>query len=163
LGNAPSRKNFIESRSESGWVRGGEIAPKLPECHQFPLPGQPGWRMIRGDKGVSMRTILLAAVCLASLGTPAAMAQGFQVELSAKDPKFKSPACVSMREKVKTYKNGLFDQSPGTYIVAGVAPGGTLGFLALQNRKDDMFRRDIEQACLSNPPDRSYLDKPVGR
>jgi hypothetical protein len=105
----------------------------------------------------------LAAACIAALGIPAAMAEGFKVELSPKDPKFNSPECQRMRQQAKVYKNGLFDQSPGTYIIAAVAPGGGIGFLALQNRKDDLFRRDIEQACMTHPPDRSYLDKPVGR
>jgi hypothetical protein len=119
--------------------------------------------MIRADMGGTMRRILLAAVCAASLSSPAAMAQEFKVELSPKDPKYNSPACLGMREKAKNYKNALLDQSPGTYIFAGVMPGGTVGFLALQNRKDDLFRRDIEQVCMTNPPDRSYLDKPVGK
>lgn len=112
-----------------------------------------------------MRKILLmaAAACAASLSSPAAMAQNFQVQLSPKDPKYNSAACRSMRAKAQNYKNGLLDQSPGTYIIAGAMPGGTVGFLALQNRKDDIFRRNVEQACLTNPPDRSYLDKPVGR
>jgi hypothetical protein len=119
--------------------------------------------MMQGDTGGSMRRILLAAVCAAGLNSPAAMAQEFKVQLSPKDPKYNSPACRSMREKAKNHKNGLLDQSPATYIFAGVMPGGTVGFLALQNRKDELFRRDIEQACMINPPDRSYLDQPVGR
>jgi hypothetical protein len=110
-----------------------------------------------------MRRILLVAICAAGLSSPAAMAQEFKVQLSLKDPKYNSTACRSMREKAKNYKNGLLDQSPATYIFAGVMPGGTVGFLALQHRKDELFRRDIEQACMINPPDRSYLDKPVGR
>lgn len=118
---------------------------------------------MQGDTGGSMRRILLAAVCAAGLSSPAAVAQEFKVQLSPKDPKYNSPACRSMREKAKNYKNGLLDQSPATYIFAGVMPGGTVGFLALQNRKDELFRRDIEQACMINPPDRSYLDQPVGR
>jgi hypothetical protein len=109
-----------------------------------------------------MRRLFLAAAGIAALGIPAAMAE-FKVELSAKDPKFKSPECQRMRQQAAVYKNGLFDQSPGTYIIAAVAPGGSIGFLALQNRKDDLFRREVEQACMTNPPDRSYLDKPVGR
>lgn len=113
--------------------------------------------------GGSMRRILLVAVCAVSLSNPAAMAQEFKVQLSPKDPKYNSPTCLSMREKAKNYKNGLFDQSPETYVFAGAMPGGSVAFLALQHRKDEMFRRDIEQACLSNPPDRSYLDKPVGK
>jgi hypothetical protein len=113
--------------------------------------------------GNVMRKMLLAAVSIAALGIPAAMAQEFKVELSPKDPKFTSPECLSMRVKAKNYKNGLFDQSPGTYIFAAAAPGGTIGFLALQNRKDELFRQQIELACMTNPPDRSYLDKPVGK
>jgi hypothetical protein len=106
-----------------------------------------------------MRRTLLIAVFAAAFGT-AAVAEEFKVELSPKDPKFNSPACQTMRAKAKNYKNGLMDQSPGTYVFAAVAPGGTVGFLALQYRKDEMFRAQVEQACMSNPPDRSYLDKP---
>jgi hypothetical protein len=40
-----------------------------------------------------------------------------------------------------------------------VMPGGTVGFMALQYRKRELFKRDVEQACMTNPPDRSYLDK----
>jgi len=45
----------------------------------------------------------------------------------------------------------------------GMTTHPIMGFLALQNRKDDLFRRDIEQVCMTNPPDRSYLDKPAGK
>jgi hypothetical protein len=107
-----------------------------------------------------MRKTLLIAALATAVGVPAAMAQEFKIELSPKDPKFNSPECQTMRAKAKSYKNGLMDQSPGTYLFAAVAPGGTVGFLALQYRKDEMFRAQIEQACMSNPPDRSYLDKP---
>jgi len=107
-----------------------------------------------------MRKILLIAGFAAALGIPSAVAQEFTVELSPKDPKFNSPDCQTMRAKAKSYKNGLMDQSPGTYLFAAVAPGGTVGFLALQHRKDEMFRAQVEQACMTNPPDRSYLDKP---
>ena len=52
-----------------------------------------------------MRKIMLVAICAASLSSPAAIAQGFNVQLSPKDPKYNSPACRSMREKAKNYKN----------------------------------------------------------
>ena len=112
-----------------------------------------------------MRKILLMAATAAfaaSLSGHAAKAE-LIVQLSPKDPKYNSKACMSMREKLKNYKNGLFEQSPGTYIIAGVMPGGSVGFLALQAKKDDFMRRDVEVACMSHPPDRSYLDKPIGR
>jgi len=108
-----------------------------------------------------MRTAVVMAVFVAGLGCHAANAQfqqKFTVELAPNDPKYNSPGCRSMREKMKTYKNGLFEQSPGTYVIAGVMPGGTVGFLALQHKKDEFFRRDIERACMTNPPDRRYLD-----
>ena len=117
------------------------------------------------EREASLRKILLitaAAAFAASLGGHTAKAE-LQVQLSPKDPKYNSAACRSMREKLKNYKNGLFEQSPGTYIIAGVMPGGSVGFLALQAKKDDFVRRDVEQACMSKPPDRSYLDKTIGR
>jgi hypothetical protein len=111
-----------------------------------------------------MRKILVAAVFAAGLGLGSQAAQAqITVELSPKDPKFNSAACRGMREKAKNYKNGLLQQDTGTYVFAAVMPGGTIGFLALQNRKDDMFKRQVEQACMTNPPDRSYLDKPSAR
>lgn len=108
-------------------------------------------------------------VSMAAVATMVVIANGLpakaelQVQLSPKDPKYNSPACVSARAKLKNYKNGLFEQDPGTYIIAGVMPGGSVGFLALQAKKDDFVRRDVEQACLSNPPDRSYLDQTIGK
>jgi hypothetical protein len=111
-----------------------------------------------------MRKILGAAVFAAGLSLSGqAVKAEITVELSPKDPKFNSPECKSMREKAKNYKNSLFQQDAGTYVFAAVMPGGTVGFLALQKRKDDMFKRQVEQACLTNPPDRSYLDEPAGR
>lgn len=107
-------------------------------------------------------SIAAVAAVTAAFNGHAAKAE-LQVQLSPKDPKYKSAACVSMRAKLKNYKNGLFEQDPGTYIIAGVMPGGSVGFLALQAKKDDFVRRDVEQACMTNPPDRSYLDKPIGK
>jgi hypothetical protein len=104
----------------------------------------------------------LAVLGLAGWGSHVANAQflqqPFTVQLQPKDPKYNSTPCQVMRAKMKTYKNGMFEQSPGTYIIAGVMPGGSLGFFAIQQRKDDLFRRDIERACMTNPPDRRYLD-----
>jgi hypothetical protein len=126
----------------------------------FPLADDP-----RTAREAPLRKILLlaaGAVFAAGLGGHAAKAE-LQVQLSPKDPKYNSRACVNARVKLKNYKNGLFEQDAGTYIIAGVMPGGTVGFLALQARKDEYVRRDVEQACMSNPPDRSYLDKTIGR
>jgi len=107
-----------------------------------------------------MRKILLVAAFATTLGVPAAMAEDLaaQLSLSPKDPKYNSPACRGMRDKARNYNDGILQQSPGTYIFAAVVPGGTVGFLALQHRKRELFKARVEQACMTNPPDRSYLD-----
>ena len=107
-----------------------------------------------------MRKILLVAAFATSLGVPAAQAEDIskEIALSPKDPKYNSPACRSMREKARNYNDGIHQQSTATYIFAAVAPGGTVGFLALQHRKRELFKAQVEQACMKNPPDRSYLD-----
>lgn len=105
-----------------------------------------------------MRKILLVAACATILGGPAATAQQTTLQLSPKDPKYNSAACRNMREKAKNLKDGLLEQDAGTYIVAAVAPGGTLGFAALQYRKREMMNRQVELACMTNPPARPYLD-----
>jgi hypothetical protein len=103
-------------------------------------------------------TVALAAVGMLIVGGHVAMAQ-LKVELSASDPKYNSPACVSMRNEAANYKDGITQQSPGTYIIAAVMPGGTVGFMILQQRKYEMFLHRIEMACMSNPPNRKYLDE----
>ncbi|MEX0751952.1 MAG: hypothetical protein WD073_03385 [Xanthobacteraceae bacterium] len=110
-----------------------------------------------------MRKILLLAALTTSLGVPAAKAEDLtaQLSLSPKDPKYNSPACRSMREKARNYKGGILQQSPEAYVFAAVAPGGTVGFLALQHRKRELFKAKVEKACMTKPPDRSYLD-PAG-
>jgi hypothetical protein len=107
-----------------------------------------------------MRKILLVAVFATSLGVPVASAEDLtgQLSLSPNDPKYKSPACTSLRVQAKNYSDGIAQQSAGTYIIAAVAPGGTVGFMALQHRKRELFKARVEQACMTNPPDRSYLD-----
>lgn len=104
---------------------------------------------------------ILLVVAFASLGASAALAEDLtaQLSLSPADPNYNSPECRSMLEKARDYKDGLMQQSTGTYIIAAVAPGGTVGFMALQYRKRELFKRDVEQACMTNPPDRSYLDR----
>lgn len=106
-----------------------------------------------------MRKILMLAVFATSLGASAAKAEDIsaQISLLPTDPKYNSPECVSMRTQAKNF-DGILEQSPGVYIFAAVAPGGTVGFLALQHRKREMFKARVEQACMTNPPDRSYLD-----
>ena len=105
-----------------------------------------------------MRKILLAAACATILGGPAATAQQTTPQLSPKDPKYNTAACRSMREKAKNLKDGLFEQDAGSYIVAAIMPGGTVGFTALQHRKREMMNRQVELACMTNPPARPYLD-----
>ena len=108
----------------------------------------------------TMRKIFLVAAFAASLSASTAVAEDLmaQLSLSPADVKFNTPECVGMRDKARNYKDGLMDQSAGTYIIAAVAPGGTVGFLALQHRKRELFKAQVEQACMTNPPDRSYLD-----
>jgi hypothetical protein len=107
-----------------------------------------------------MRKVFLVAAFTTSLGAPAATAEDLtaQFSLSPQDAKYNSPACRSMREKAKNYNDGIMQQSAGTYAIAAVMPGGTVGFLAMQHRKREIFKAQVEQACMTNPPDRSYLD-----
>jgi hypothetical protein len=122
------------------------------------LPAQPGWPMIGGNReNLLMRKMLLAAACAACLGAQAAKAEEIVVQLSPSDPKFKSAECVSMRAKARNYQDGILQQSAGSYVFAAVMPGGTVGFLAMQHRKREMFKRQVEVACTTNPP-KSYLD-----
>jgi hypothetical protein len=102
------------------------------------------------------RTLLVTAVAVSFAGS-AALAQDLAAQLSPKDPKYNSAACRTMRVKAKNY-DGIFQQSTGSYIIAAAMPGGTIGFLATQHRKREMFMRQLEQACMTNPPNRSYLD-----
>ncbi len=106
-----------------------------------------------------MRKILLVTAFAATLSVPAAQAEDIskEITLSPKDPKYNSAACRGMREKARNY-DGIFQQSPEAYIFAAVAPGGTVGFLAFNHKKREFFKAKVEQACLTNPPDRSYLD-----
>jgi hypothetical protein len=110
-----------------------------------------------------MRNIFLLAVFATGLGISVAKAENLlpQLSLSPKDPKYNSHACRSMREKARHYNGFTLRQSPQVYIFAAVMPGGTLGFLALQNQKREFFKAKVEQACMTHPPDRSYLD-PAG-
>src|SRR3954451_12131544 len=108
-------------------------------------------------ENLRMRKMLLAAACAACLGAQAAKAEEIVVQLSPSDPKYKSAECLSMRAKAKNYNDGLLQQSTGSYVFAAVMPGGTVGFLALQHRKREMFKRQVEVACMSNPP-KSDLD-----
>jgi hypothetical protein len=110
-----------------------------------------------------MRKILLVAAFATSLGAAAATAEDLtpQISLSPTDPQYNSPECRGMLGKARNFKGGITEQSPETYLFAAVMPGGTVGFLALQHRKREMFKAQVEQACMTNPPDRSYLD-PAG-
>jgi hypothetical protein len=104
-----------------------------------------------------MRKIVLAFACAASLGSHAAKAQ-ITVELSAGDPKFNTPECVSMREKARTYSDGSLQERAGSFILGAGAPGGGLAVMAAGQRKREIFIRDVELACMTNPPKRSHLD-----
>jgi hypothetical protein len=104
-----------------------------------------------------MRKIMLVAACTVCLSSHAATAQ-IAVELSAKDPKFNTPECVRMREKARTYSDGTLAERAGTFIIGAGAPGGGLAVMAAEQRKRDIVIRDVEVACMSNPPNRAHLD-----
>lgn len=109
--------------------------------------------------------ITATVIGMAGLGNHAASAQGFEVKLSPSDPKYNTAECREMRNQAANWKDGIAQQSPGVYIIAAIAPGGGVGFMALQHRKNEMFLHKIEMACMSNPPNRKYLDEgaTVGR
>ena len=104
-----------------------------------------------------MRKIMLLGACAAVLCGHAAQAEEVTVKLSPTDPKYNSPECVVMREKARNYSDGILQQSAGTYVFTAVMPGGTVGFLAMQHRKLEMFKRQVELACMTNPP-KSMMD-----
>jgi hypothetical protein len=76
-------------------------------------------------------------------------AQTFVAKPSPDDPKYNSPACRAARSK--TY-DGF---SPAATLAIGMV-SGLAGTLA--ERKREMFERQIELACMSNPPERPALE-----
>lgn len=108
-------------------------------------------------------TLLLAGIFLTGIGVSAARAENLlpDLKLSPKDPKYNSAACRSLRAKAQNYNETVFNQSPESYVFAAILPGGSLGLAAVVNRKREMFKAKVEQACMTHPPDRSYLD-PAG-
>jgi hypothetical protein len=96
-----------------------------------------------------MRKLLLLAACAATVIVHPALAQTFTAQPSPNDPKYKSPACSAARSK--TY-DGF---SPAATMAIGMVSGfaGTLA-----ERKREMFERQIELACMSNPPARPQLE-----
>jgi hypothetical protein len=107
-----------------------------------------------------MRRTLLAAALAVTFAAPALAVEDLtkEISLSPSDPKYNTAACKSLRVQAKNYNDTIYNQSPGTYAIVAVAPGGTVGFMALQHRKRELFKARVEQACMSNPPDRTYLD-----
>jgi hypothetical protein len=101
-----------------------------------------------------MRNILLLTVFVMSLAIPVAKAEDLSAELALapKDRKYNTAACRSLREQAKNYNDGLFQQRPETYVVAAVAPGGSLGLVAFVMYKRDAFKTKVQQACMTNPP-----------
>jgi hypothetical protein len=105
-----------------------------------------------------MHKMISAAAFAVILSAQAVRAEQVQVDLLPSDPKYNTPACVSMRAKAQNYTDGVLQQSAGSYVIAAVMPGGTVGFMATQMRKREMFKYQVEQACLSKPPKRPYLE-----
>jgi hypothetical protein len=136
-----------------------EAREDVVKGHEAVLLAHPGCRMIPPQQwlGGVMRKIVLVAACAVGLSSHAATAQ-IIVELSAKDPKFNTPECVSMREKARTYSDGTLAERAGTFIIGAGAPGGGLAVMAGERRKREIVLRDVELACMSNPPNRAYLD-----
>ena len=93
--------------------------------------------------------MMLATACTGCLGGQAVKAREFTLQLSPQDPKYNAPACVAARNR--TY-DGL---SPTATIALG-AVSGIAGSLA--ERRRAMFDRQIELACMSNPPKRPQLE-----
>ena len=104
-----------------------------------------------------MRNILLLAVFMTGLAIPVAKAEDLSAELvlSSKDRKYNSPACRSLRAQAKNYNDGLFQQKSETYAVAAVVPGGSVGLLIYVNQKREAFKTKVQQACMTNPPNRA--------
>ncbi len=108
-----------------------------------------------------MRNRVLLAVFVMGLSIPIANAEDLLAELalSPKDPKYNARACRGLREQAKNYNDGLLQQSPGAYVIAAVAPGGSVGLLIYVNQKRELFKAKVERACMTNPPDRSSRNK----
>ena len=116
-----------------------------------------------------MRKIILLAACVTSLSGYPATAQETKpfsatelltpkVQLSPKDPKYNLPECRSMRTKAQNYSDGTLQESAGSFILGAGMPGGGAAVFAAQMRRREMFNHQVELACMSNPPDRRYLD-----
>jgi hypothetical protein len=103
-----------------------------------------------------MRKTVLGTVAFI-LWAQTAWADVVHVDLNPADPKYKTPQCVALRQKAQNYES-IFQQSAGNVAIAAVMPGGTAGLAAIYIRKRDMFKYEVEKACLTNPPKRPYLD-----
>lgn len=103
-----------------------------------------------------MRKTVLGTAIAMTLGSQA-WADVVQVDLNPSDPKYNTPQCVALRQKAQNYES-IFEQSAGSVAVAAVMPGGTAGLTAVYLRKREMFKYEVEKACLTNPPKRPYLD-----
>lgn len=115
-----------------------------------------------------MRRIVLVAALAACLGSPAG-AQIFpneiRVDLNTSDPKYNSAECAKMRMIAKNYNNGTLGEQAGSFVLGMGAPGGGFAATMAQYRKREMVQYQVEKACMSNPPDRRYLEpgSTVGR
>jgi hypothetical protein len=95
---------------------------------------------------IAMVLATAGAVCL---GGQAVKAREFTLQLSPTDPKYNTPACVAAR-------NRTYDGLGETATMALGAVSGMAGTLA--ERRRAMFDRQIELACMSNPPKRPQLE-----
>src|ERR1700754_2902459 len=102
-----------------------------------------------------MRKVLLVAACVAVLNGCASN-QKNTVQLSQTDPKYNTPECVAVRDK--HYDDGTLEEQAGRRILGAAMWGGGFAVTMAQYRKHEYVNREVEQACMSNPPDRSYLD-----
>ena len=105
-----------------------------------------------------MHKVISAAAFAVILSAQVAKAESVHVDLLPSDPKYNTPQCAAMRAKAQNYTDGVMNQDAGAYVIAAVMPGGTVGFMATQMRKREMFKYRVEQACLTNPPKRPYLE-----
>ena len=104
-----------------------------------------------------MRKTASGTVLAVALGVQTAWADVVHVDLNPSDPKYNTPQCVALRHNAQNYES-IFQQSAGNVAVAAVMPGGSAGLVAIYIRKRDMFKYEVEKACLTNPPKRPYLD-----
>ena len=96
--------------------------------------------------------------CAVGAGGHAAHAQTVNLQLSAKDPKYNTPACRAARTKVRE-ADGQAGQRRLSGAMAGALFGaiGGGGYAQAQELRVDLIKHDAEMKCMTRPPARPYL------